>query len=142
MARRKKNKTRRRRFKGVNLWNVAESLVQANIVTQTLFESNPLEFLIGRDSGGYGRTDLAISNTSGKHKLGLGELLGLNESDGSPAVVRQRVVNNFKSGFIPMIGWSIATRAGFSFAKKMTKGFRRDINKGIKMVGLQNEVKV
>ena len=141
VRKRGKNKSRRRSFKGVNLWNAAESLVQANILTQGAFNANPLEFLIGRYSSGYGNTQLAISNSGGKNKIGIGELLW----DGNgPTAAQERTAawNNVKENWVGMLGMSIVTRGAFAGAKKLTRGIRRDVNKGIKMVGLQNEVKV
>ena len=141
MARRKKNKTRRRRFSGINLWNVAESLVQANIITQGAFNTDPLAFLIGKYSDGYGNMSLAVSNSGGKNRIGLGELIW-DGSGNSAAQERAAAWSNIKSNWVPMLGMSIVTRAGFAGAKKLTRGIRRDLNKGIKMVGLQNEVRV
>lgn len=142
MARKRgKNKTRRRSFKGINLWNAAESLVQANIVTQGAFNANPLEFLIGRYSSGYGNSQLAISNTSGKNKIGVGELLW-DGTGKTAAEERTAAWNNVKNNWVGMLGMSIVTRGAFAGAKKLTKGIRRDINKGIRMVGLSNEVRI
>ena len=141
MARRKKNKTRRRRFRGINLWNAAESLVQANIITQGAFNADPLAFLIGKTTAGYGQSGLAISNTGGKNRIGLGELIW-DGSGNTAAQERAAAWSNIKSNWVPMLGMSIVTRAGFAGAKKLTRGIRRDLNKGIKMVGLQNEVRV
>ena len=132
MARRRENKTRRARFKGFNLWNAAESLVQANIVTQGAFNANPLEFLIGRYSSGYGNSQLAISNTGGKNKIGVGELLW-DGTGKTAAEERTAAWNNVKNNWVGMLGMSIVTRGAFAGAKKLTKGIRRDINKGIRI---------
>ena len=141
MARRRKNKTRRARFRGINLWNAAESLVQANILTQGAFNTNPAEFFLGRYSTGYGNRALAVSNISGVNKIGLGELLW--DGSGKTAAEERAVAwNNIKSNWPKMLGMSIVTRVGFAGAKKLTRGIRRDMNKGFKMVGLQNEVRV
>ena len=141
MARRRKNKTRRRQFKGVNLWNAAESVVQANIITQGAFNVDPLAFLIGKYSTGYGNKALAVSNISGVNKIGLGELLW-DGSGKTAAEERAEAWNNVKNNWTGMLGMSILTRVGFAGAKKLTRGIRRDMNKGIKMAGLHNEVKV
>jgi hypothetical protein len=137
--RRKKSKSRRRRFKGVNLWNVAESLVQANIVTQNIFGTDPLAFLVGKTSAGYGHSSLAVSNV-GRTQIGIGELLGLGSANGEAN--REAAWNNVKSNWMPLITQTVATRVGFTVAKRLTRGIRSDMNKGFRMVGLQNEVKV
>ncbi len=141
MARRRKNKTRRRQFKGVNLWNAAESLVQANIITQGAFNVDPLAFLIGKYSTGYGNKALSVSNYGSKNRIGLGELLW-DGSGKTASEERAEAWNNVKNNWHGMLGMSIVTRGGFSVAKRLTRGIRRDMNKGIKMFGLQNEVKV
>jgi hypothetical protein len=141
MARRRKNKTRRRRFKGINLWNVGESLVQATILTQGAFNVDPLAFLIGKYSTGYGNKAMAVSNYAGVNRIGLGELL-FDGSGKTAAEERAAAWANVKSNWPKMLGMSIVTRVGFAGAKKLTRGIRRDMNKGIKMAGLHNEVKV
>lgn len=137
--RRKKNKTRRRRFRGFNLWNAAESLVQANVLTQNVFGTDPLAFLVGKTSAGYGQSNFLHSNLDGV-QISVGELLGMGGSDG--AAQRQAAWNMAKSNWMPMIIQTVGVRAGFAVAKRLTRGFRSDINKGIKMVGLANEVRV
>ena len=139
--RRKKNKTRRRRFRGINLWNATESLVQANILTQGAFNANPVEFLLGRTSAGYGWGFGGISNVGGKNRIGLGELI-FDGSGRTAAEERAQAWSHIKSNWPKMLGMSIVTRVGFGAAKKLTKGIRRDMNKGIKMFGMQNEVRV
>lgn len=129
---------RRRRFTGVNLLNVAESLVQANIVTQNFFGTDPLAFLVGKTSRGYGQSQLAVSNT-GKVQIGIGELIGLTNSGEAN---RTAALNYFKQNWLKASGQIVATRVGFMVAKKLTTKMRRQANAGIKMVGLQNEVKV
>ena len=137
--RRKKNKTRRRRFRGFNLWNAAESLVQANVLTQNVFGTDPLAFLVGKSSAGYGHSQFLHSNLDGV-QISLGELMGLGGTDG--AAQRQAAWNMAKSNWMPMVVQTVGVRAGFAVAKRLTRGFRSDINKGIKMVGLGNEVRV
>ena len=137
--RRKKSKSRSRRFKGVNLWNVAESLVQANIVTQNIFGTDPLAFLVGKTSSGYGNSSLAVSNV-GRTQIGIGELLGLGSANGEAN--REAAWNNVKNNWMPLIAQTVGTRIGFTVAKRLTRGIRSDMNRGLRMVGLQNEVKV
>jgi len=142
MARRKKNKTRSRRFRGFNLWNAAESLVQANIVTQNVFGTDPLGFLVGKTTAGYFPTHLRHSNLDGT-QISLAELLGINATTaGDAANQRAAAWRLAKANAIPMLMQTVGARIGFSVAKKLTRGFRSDLNKGIKMVGLQNEVRV
>lgn len=116
---------------------MAEGLVQANIITQNWFDADPLAFLIGHNSQGYGgHAQGGIPGTP----ISLAELVGFGEANG--AANRTAAWNNIKSTWMPVMTQSIGARAGFFLAKKLTRGMRRDMNKGIKMVGLQNEVKV
>jgi len=142
MARRRKNKTRRARFKGFNLWNAAESLVQANVITQNVFGTDPLGFLVGKTTNGYFPSHLRHSNLDGT-QISLAELVGLNASTpGDAANQRAAAWSMAKANVIPMLMQTVGTRIGFAAAKKLTRGFRSDINKGIKMVGLGRDVRV
>ena len=73
-------------------------------------------------------------------QISIGELLGLRDNDG--AEQREAAWNMAKKNWMPMLVQTVGVRAGFAVAKRLTRGFRSDINKGIKMVGLANEVKV
>ena len=136
--RRGKTKTRRRRFRGVNLWNAAESLVQANILTQNFFGADPLAFLIGKTSTGYGGGRFAISNV-GKVQIGIGELFGTTgQGEANRAAAWNYMKQNWWKAGLQIGG----ARLGFAVAKKLTRGMRSQLNNGVRMVGLQNEVRV
>lgn len=139
MARRKK-RTSRRRFTGVNLVTAAEAVVGANILTQGLFNTDPLAFLIGKDSSGYFRPDLAISDTGGKHRIGIGELLGLGGRD----IETQwgYVVQNAKDNVASIVVQSVIAGVGFKLGKKLLAKPRREINKAFKMIGIGNSIRV
>ena len=141
MARKRgKNKTRRRRFKGVNAWNVAESLVQTNILTRGAFNTGPLAFLVGRSTDGtLGHPSFLHANLDGV-QISLGALMGAGGTDA--ASHRDAAWNMVKRNWMPMLVQTVGVRAGFAVAKKLTKGFRRDVNKAIGMAGLSSEVKV
>jgi hypothetical protein len=66
MARRRKA-TRRRRARSFSLINSAFALGYANILTQNLFSTNPIAFIIGSGSSGYGM----VSGGG----IGIGELI-------------------------------------------------------------------
>ncbi len=101
MARKRNRKRSRPRFRGINLWNAAESIVQANILTQGAFNTNPLEFGIGWTTAGYGNRHLHVSNMGG-NKIGLGELIW--DGDGRTAAQERAVAwNNIKNNWVPMI---------------------------------------
>jgi len=139
MARRKK-RTSRRRFTGINLVNAAEAIVGANIVTQGLFNTDPLAFLIGKTSAGYGQRNLAISDTGGKRRVGIGELFGLGGGD----IEAQwgYVVQNAKDNFASIAVQTVIAGVGFKLGKKLLAKPRREVNKAFKMLGIGQTIRV
>tara|TARA_R100001163_G_C5056988_1_gene193494 strand:+ start:1319 stop:1564 length:246 start_codon:yes stop_codon:yes gene_type:complete len=81
---------------------------------------------------------LAVSNT-GQVRIGIGELIGLTNSGEAN---RTAAWNNMKRNWLKTTGQVVGTRVGFMVAKKLTRKFRSQMNAGIKMVGLGNEVRV
>tara|TARA_Y100000588_G_scaffold280999_1_gene298035 strand:+ start:395 stop:805 length:411 start_codon:yes stop_codon:yes gene_type:complete len=136
MPPRKKKKTYRRRFTGINAVNAAEAIIQANILTQGLFRADPAQFLLGWDSGGYGRGDLAVSGAA----LGVGELLGLGSGDTMTAW--ESVMSNAKNNGVDMLLKGAVVTASFRIGKKLFSRQRRQMNRGIKMLGLESVVRV
>ena len=140
MARgRKKTTPRRNRFRGVNLLSAAEGLIQANIVTQNLFNTDPVAFLIGKYTGGYGNVNLAVSNTDGV-KIGVGELLGLGGANG-PAN-RNAAMIYLKRNWMKMTMQTVGTTVGFKVGKKLLSKPRSQINRGLKQIGMGQLVRV
>ena len=74
MARKKGKRRSPRRFTGVNVVNAAEAYIQANWLTQGFASTDPIAFLIGKTSAGYGNLS-GVSDT-GVSRVGLTELLG------------------------------------------------------------------
>jgi hypothetical protein len=138
MAKRK-SKRRRSKFTGINVVQAAETLIQANIITQGLFNADPLAFLIGKDSTGYGRSDLAISNTTNVVRIGIGELFGTT-SAGAEANW-QAVRSHFDSNWGNMLMSSAITNVGFRIGKKFLAPQRRMLNRTVKQLGLGQTVK-
>jgi hypothetical protein len=137
MAKRK-TKSRRRRFKGVNLVNAAEAIVSTGIITQGIFNVDPAAFFLGKDSTGYFRSDLAVSNDGGV-RIGLGELLGTTgNAEGNWRVARQNLEKNWGK----MLVQEVVTAAGFKLGRKLLAKQRRQMNAGIRMIGLGDTVKV
>lgn len=128
--------TRRRKFRGVNLWNLGEAYVQTSVLTQNFADTDPLGFFIGRYSSGYGNTALAVSGRG----IGIGELIGLGSADGATA--RAALVQNVKDNWLPAAMQTIGVRIGFAVAKRATRKMRSQINSGFKMAGIRSEVMV
>jgi len=138
MAKRK-TKRRRRKFTGVNLVNAAETYVQANIITQGLFNTDPLAFLVGKWSTGYGNKDLSVSNSGGKVRIGIGELLG---TTGLAEENWSAVKDHLDDEWASMLVSSAITNVGFRVGKKFLAPQRRMLNRTIKQLGLGSTIKV
>ena len=111
MARRKAATRRRRRPQGIKLLNVAEGFVQANIVTSTLMDVNPIQFLVG---------------DSGPTLLASGGAISLFEIAKRPellATIGARAMN--PENIINIAVKSAVANVGFKFAKR---ALRRPVN--------------
>ena len=138
MARKGKKKSRRR-FTGINATNAAEAALSMWILTDGLFNTDPLAFLTGKDSTGYFRSDLAVSNTGGEVKIGLGELLGLT---GNAQGNWDAAGRNLEANWSSMLFKEIGVAAGFRLGKRLLSKQRRSINAGLRMAGLGTTIRV
>jgi hypothetical protein len=137
MAKRK-TKSRRRRFRGVNLVNAAEAIVTTGIITKGVFNVDPAAFFLGKDSSGYFRSDLAVSNLDGV-QIGIGELFGTTgNAEGNWAYAKK----NFMDNWGKMLVQEVVTAAGFKLGRKLLSKQRRQFNAGMKMIGIGDMVKV
>lgn len=139
MMARKKSRRRRPQFKGVNLVSAAETFVQANVITQGLFNTDPLAFMIGKWSSGYGNKDLSVSNSGGKVRIGIGELLG---TTGNAEGNWKAVEDHFKDNWMNMLMSTALTNVGFRVGKKFLAPQRRLLNRSFKQLGLGTTIKV
>ena len=136
----------RRQKKGLNLVNTAQAGIILNAVTNGLFNSNLVDFVIGTKDGKF------MAGSDGTYRLTMPELLGFGTSGWSASNIGgryvsgyglQRVVtDNFKKNAGSMIATIVLTPAAFKVGKKLTAMPRRDINKGLKMLGLKSVVSV
>lgn len=132
--------TRRRKFRGVNLWNVGEAYVQTSVLTQNLFGTDPFSFILGRSSAGLGtQTSGYHSNIDGVQQS-LMELI--NNPGGTQRSYFMNKVKDVQGTWVPILWQTFATRAGFAVAKKLTRKMRTQVNSGFKMAGIRSEVMV
>jgi hypothetical protein len=131
--------TRRRKFRGVNLWNVGEAYVQTSVLTQNLFNTDPFSFILGRSTSGLGMSSGYHSNLDGVQQS-LMELI--NNPGGVQRSYFMNKVKNVQGTWVPILWQTVATRAGFAVAKKLTRKMRSQVNSGFKMAGIRNEVMV
>jgi len=111
MARRKAAARRRRSPQGIKLLNVAEGFVQANILTSTLMDVNPIQFIMG---------------DSGPSFLASGGAISLLEIARRPELLQtigQRAMD--PNNIVQMAVSSALANVGFKFAKR---ALRRPVN--------------
>ena len=103
MARRKA--PRRRRSTGIKLLNVAEGFVQANIVTQTLMDVDPIRFIVG-DAG-----PTLMVGGGGISLLEIAKRPELLMSIGARAMNPENIINIAVKSAVANIGFRFAKRA-------------------------------
>jgi hypothetical protein len=139
MARKKAKGRSRRKFTGVNVVNAAEAYIQANWITQGFAGTDPLAFLIGKTSQGYGAL-VGVSDTGGQSRVGLTELLGFGNKSAQANL--DTVIANVRANWFDVLLKGAITTASFKVGKKLFSRQRRQINKGLKMLGAGTFLKV
>ena len=147
MARRKKKTTRRRKFTGVNVMQLAEAYALTNIWTEAAFKVSPIEFLTGSVGGVYnpGRDGSAI--------ITLPELLGAGPGGvGGQFAGTKGKYDNLQNAVTTNIGGlegvvmaglkTAGVSIGFRFASKITKRPRAMLNRQLKSLGVGDFVRV
>jgi len=105
MARRKAAARRRRSPKSIRLLQVAEGFVQANIVTQTLMDVDPIRFLVG-DAG-----PTLMVGGGGISLLEIAKRPELLATIGSRAMNPENIINIAVKSAVANIGFKFAKRA-------------------------------
>jgi len=138
MARKKAKGRSRRKFTGVNVVNAAEAYIQANWITQGFASTDPLAFLIGKTSGGYGA--LVGVSDGPMSRVGLTELLGFGNKSAQENL--DTVLANVRANWFDVLVKGAITTGSFRIGKKLFSRQRRQINKGLKMLGAGSFLKV
>ena len=121
MARRKAAR-RRRRPQGIKLLNIAESLVQANIVTETLMDVNAIQFLVG-DAG-----PTLMVGGGGISLLEIAKNPNLLVTIGQRAALPENIINIALKSAIANVG--------FRVTKRVTRRPVNLLNRQMKMLNL------
>jgi hypothetical protein len=121
MARRKVAR-RRRKAPGIKLLNIAEGLIQANIVTSTLMDVNPIQFLVG-DAG-----PTLMVGGGGISLLEIAKRPELLTQIGARAMNPENIIN--------IAVKSAVANIGFRFAKRAVARPIRLMNKNLRMLNL------
>lgn len=145
MARRKKSRTPRRRFRGLSVLPALEAYVQTSIWTEAALGVNPVEFFTGVTSKGF------KPGTDGGDVITLPELLGAGPGGvggnfGSYASNLPEAINKNMGGIegVIMTGLkSAGVGIGFNLIKKMTRKARSGLNRQIlKPLGVSDMIKL
>ena len=139
MARGKAKRSRRRKFTGINVVNAAEGFIQANWVTQGFLNTDPVAALVGKSSAGYGFLK-GVSDTGGKKRVALTELLGLGGEDA--ATNWGYVLDNVKENWLDVAIKTTLTTGGFRIGKRLFRKPRAQINKSLRMLGVGDTIRV
>lgn len=146
MARKKNKRKSRRRFTGINLWNVGESYLQAAIWSQALFNVNPVEFVMSSSRRGMGGSsqEITLKELIDSAMGGAGGVYGPTATNLGieNANAFGMVGHNFKNSWFDATIKSAGLNVGMRLAKKVLSRPRREANKAIKAVGLQTAIKV
>lgn len=134
---------RRRRKQGLSVINTAEAAMLASAATQTLFNTNVLEFMIGNDKG---------MTAAGTNALSLRELfnprqggsittstgLKLSTGQSTMSVIQANLAQNWIEGSIKMVTIPLAFKLGKNLAKPaITK-----INAALRKAGVASTVRL
>jgi hypothetical protein len=143
----KKNKPRRRRFSGIDVTKLAEAYLMTSIVTEAMFRTNPIEFLISPKLAGSTTSRIGGDST---WVVSLPEMLkyGLSDSRayGSLGSVAEVVKSNLGIGgsnrWIMEAGKLLGVGIAFRVGPKLLRRPRAMINRGIKQIGLGTTIRV
>ena len=150
MARRKGRKTQRRRRKsGISILGVAETVALSNAATQTLFNTNPWEFLTAthRSDGSYSRADVITLKelmnpqqltgyTTTQNAQGRMQTTGTYASTYS--IVQNNLKENWMNGAISMVTIPLAFKAGRALGGPAI----RKVNALLRKAGIASTVRV
>jgi len=140
MARRKgRKKTQRKRSKTINALNLAEGYMLANVVTETMFRTNPVTFLTGYANGKFNFSDdFGGSNTLTLPEIIQGPTVSKSFQQYGATTTGQLIKYNLERNnsaaklVFGVVGIPIAFRVG----KQVMRKPRSQLNSLLKMTGL------
>lgn len=143
MARRRTRKTtRRRRKSGISILGVAETVALSNVATQTLFNVNAYDFLMGGSNFGQANqiTIRELMNPTQATRIQQGGFGGqtYTANQQTTALIQQNLQNNWMNGAIQMVTIPLA----FRFGKQLAKPAISRINALLRKAGVASTVKV
>ena len=146
MARRKKAAPRRRRQTGISLINTAETLVLANVATQTMFNVNVADFLMGGAAFGAPNQITARELFSATQSVAIPT--GRPQFGGQGGVVRGAtpttdiIMNNIKSNAVTGIAGMLLVPLAFKVGKRVGRPVISRTNRLLNKSGIGSTVKL
>lgn len=113
MARRKKA-TRRRGPKSISLINLIETYAYANLLTEGLAGTSPMNFITGE-------SDIVVSETNGALTITGAEQLTLSEIITHPTAALTGMQQNFMQNYQTMAVNAIGIGIGFKVARRLLR---------------------
>lgn len=148
MARRRTRKTtRRRRKSGISILGVAETVALSNVATQTLFNVNAYDFLMGGSNFATANqiTLRELFNPTQATQLSTGQNLGglggqrvITGQTSTTSIIQSNLQANWMSGAIQMVTIPLA----FRFGKQLARPAISRINSLLRKAGVASTVKV
>ena len=145
MARRKGRKTQRRRRKsGISVLGVAETVALSNVATQTLFNVNAYDFLMGGSNFGMANqiTIRELMSPTQTTRIQVGQNLGgavyQSGEQSTMSLVQQNLQANWISGAVQMVTIPLAFRLG----KQLARPAISRVNALLRKAGVASTVKV
>jgi len=145
MAKRRGRKTqRRRRNSGISILGVAETVALSNVATQTLFNVNAYDFLMGGSSFGTGNqiTIRELMNptqvTGYRQGSASGRIVRVENTESTMALVQSNLKENWMNGAIQMVTIPLAFRLG----KQLARPAISRVNALLRKAGVASTVKV
>ena len=127
MARRRKAK-RRRGPKKFSIINAVEAYAYANLLTEGLAGTNPVNFITGGSDISYGTT--TVSGSTAMTIMGA-EQLTLTEMITNPEIALAGMQSNFMNNYQSMAVQAIGIGVGFKLAKKLLRRPISNVNRNI-----------
>tara|TARA_R110000824_G_scaffold120814_1_gene276506 strand:- start:2148 stop:2558 length:411 start_codon:yes stop_codon:yes gene_type:complete len=125
MAPRKKAK-RPRRSRSFSLTNAAFSVGYANILSSGVFGTNLAGFLLGRDSSGYGSSQVSGTGISLQELIGIASGGG-SEAGGDLSTIQSNLKDNLPSMIIQSVALSVTERVFKSVMRRPLANVNRNI---------------
>ena len=138
--------TRRRRKQGISILGVAETVALSNVATQTLFNTNAYDFLMGGSNFGQGnqitlrelfnptQSERQVIGTQGMNR----PVYGTRQVGTTMGLVQANLQANWMSGAIQMVTIPLA----FRFGKQLARPAISKVNALLRKAGVASTVKV